>query len=138
MEPSTADELAEALRTIYRRIGVYRDEMLQVTPKELGLLQIIAERGPIRVKDLAQAISLPLSTVSWTADRMVGRKLLARKADPRDRRAILLTLTRTGRGALKAHDAVFDLVAKTSLTMLDPDEGRLIVRAIRRLADHFS
>jgi len=109
-----------------------------VTPKELGLLLTLDEHGPTRVKDLAQKAKLPLSTVSWTADKMVGRKLLARRPDADDRRAIRLALTRTGRAAVKAHYAVFDLIARTALDTLAPDEGASVVRAVRKVADQLS
>lgn len=138
MEHSLADELARALCNIYRHIDVFHDEMLQVTPKELGLLMVVEEQGPTRVKELAQRVNLPLSTVSWTADKMVGRKLLTRKTDPHDRRAILLTLTRTGRAAIKAHYSVFDLVAKTALGVLTPEDGRIVMKAIQKVADQLS
>ncbi len=134
MKKQFSEELAQALRTIYRRVDVFHDEMLQVTPKELGLLLVVEDNGPTRVKDLAEKVSLPLSTVSWTADKMVGRKLLARKTDPGDRRAILLTLTRTGRSAVKAHYAVFDSIAQSALTVLDDDEGEIILNAVIKVS----
>lgn len=131
-----AEELAQALRQIYRHIDFFQDEMLQVTPKELGLLLVVEESGAIRVKELAQHVGLPLSTVSWTVDRMVERKLLTRKTDPRDRRAILLSITRTGRNAIKAHYSVFDLVAKSALGVLGDAEGKSVVQAIQKVAAH--
>ncbi len=135
MDASIASTLAEALHTVYRHLDVIHDEMLQVTPKELGLLLTLDEHGPTRVKDLAQKVNLPLSTVSWTADKMVGRKLLARRADPHDRRAILLALTRTGRAAIKAHYSIFDMVARTALATLSADEGAAVVKVIEKIAD---
>jgi DNA-binding MarR family transcriptional regulator len=138
MSAGPVEELADALRTIYRRVDFFHDEMLQVTPKELGLLLVLDENGPTRVKDLARQINLPLSTVSWTADRMVGRKLLTRKSDPQDRRAIRLALTRTGRAAIRAHYSVFDLVAKTALGALSPREGAAVVGAIRKIVGQFT
>ncbi|NLH49418.1 MAG: winged helix-turn-helix transcriptional regulator [Myxococcales bacterium] len=138
METPLAEQLARALREIYRHVDVFHDEMLQVTPKELGLLLVVEEHGPTRVKELAQQVNLPLSTVSWTADKMVGRKLLARKTDPHDRRAILLTLTRTGRAAIKAHYSIFDLVAKTALGVLTPEDGQIVMHAIQKVVNQLS
>lgn len=138
MSTNLVDDLAAALHAIYRHVDVFHDEMLQVTPKELGLLLVIDDNGPTRVKDLAQRVNLPLSTVSWTADKMVGRKLLSRRADPDDRRAIRLALTRTGRAAIKAHYAVFDQIAATSVALLDPAESEAIVRAIMKIAKQFA
>ncbi|MDP8222159.1 MAG: MarR family transcriptional regulator [Candidatus Lernaella stagnicola] len=138
MEPKQAAALAQALRAIYRHVDVFHDEMLQVTPKELGLLLVIDENGPTRVKNLAQRVKLPLSTVSWTADKMFGRKLLARRTDPNDRRAILLTLTRTGRSVIKAHYSIFDSVAQAALSVLADKERDVVLDAIQKVASHLS
>jgi len=134
MEQSPAEELALALRTIYRRLELFRDAQLQVTPKELGLLLIVEENGSIRVKDLARQVQLPLSTVSWTADQMVRHRLLARKADPTDRRAIRLTLDRAGRAALRSHYRIFDLLVASALEMLTATEIQTLLRALRKIA----
>jgi DNA-binding MarR family transcriptional regulator len=138
VEARLQEELAQALRTIYRAVDLIHDEMLQVTPKELGLLLVIEDNGPTRVKDLAGRVGLPLSTVSWTADKLVVRKLLSRKPDPGDRRAILLTLTRTGRAAIKAHYAIFDHVAHAALSVLAPGERESIIGAVKKIAANLS
>ncbi|MHA1569069.1 MAG: MarR family transcriptional regulator [Alphaproteobacteria bacterium] len=122
--------LADALLTIYRRLDLLHDEQGQVTPKELELMTVLDENGPTRVKDLAEKVKLPLSTVSWTADKMVGRRLLARKSEPGDRRVILLTLTRSGRSVLQSHYAIFTRLARLALASLTPEEQVVVVKAI--------
>ena len=133
MEKGQAARLAEALRTIYRRLDLLRDAQSQVTPNEMEFLAVLAESGPTRLKDLAEKVKLPLSTVGWTADRMVERKLLARKTDPRDRRAILLTPSGPGQIALRRHNALFDRLAQTALATLAPEERDLVIKAIEKI-----
>ncbi len=130
-------EIADALRTIYRKLDLLHDLAAEITPKELALLLVLDENGPTRVKDLADKVRLPLSTVSWTADRLVTRKILSRKNDPHDRRVILLTLTRNGRKVLAKHNAIFDLIAQTAVSAIDEAETELLRRAMLKLLNVF-
>ncbi|HPQ68736.1 MAG TPA: MarR family transcriptional regulator [bacterium] len=134
---TTAMEIADALRTIYRKLDLLHDLAAEITPKELALLLVLDENGPTRVKDLADKVRLPLSTVSWTADRLVTRKILSRKNDPHDRRVILLTLTRNGRKVLAKHNAIFDLIAQTAVSAIDEAETELLRRAMLKLLNVF-
>jgi len=131
------DELAATLRDIYHKLDLLHDEQSEVTPKELALLTALTESGPTRVKDLADSVGLPLSTVSWTADKMVGRKLLSRKTDRRDRRVIRLTLSATGRAVLANHNAIFDRLAASVWAVLDASERETVVNAIKKLTVQF-
>ncbi len=130
-------EIADALRMIYRKLDLLHDLAAEITPKELALLLVLDEHGPTRVKDLADKVRLPLSTVSWTADRLVTRKILSRKNDPHDRRVILLTLTRNGRKVLAKHNAIFDLIAQTAVSAIDEAETELLRRAMLKLLNVF-
>lgn len=134
---TSAIELAGALRTIYRKLDLLHDLHAEITPKELALLLMLDEHGPTRVKDLSEKVKLPLSTVSWTADRLVTRKVLSRKNDPHDRRVILLTLTRNGRKVLAKHNAIFDLIAQKVVSAINEKENNLLRRAIQKLQNTF-
>lgn len=135
MSDSQVTELAEALRGIYRRLDLLHDEQSQVTPKEIELMAVLEERGTTRVIDLAEQVHLPLSTVSWTVDRMVNRRFLRRKDDPHDRRVILLSLTKKGRGVLANHNRLFLRLAWSALATLSEAEKTTITNAIKKMTD---
>ena len=137
MPKKLAKELSDVLRFIYRRLDLYHDELLQLSPKELAFLIILDEVGECRVKDLAARVNLPLSTVSWTADRMVSKEFLARKTDPSDRRAIILSLADQGRKALSKHEEIFHNVARVVVENLPEQEAEHIVSIIRKVATFF-
>jgi DNA-binding MarR family transcriptional regulator len=137
MNEPQVNELAAALRHIYRRLDLLHDTQSQITPKEIELMSVLDENGPTKVKNLAERLRLPLSTISWTADRMVNHKLLARKYDSRDRRVIYLTLTPNGRSVLDNHRAVFVRLAETALAALDSQEKETVLRAIHKVVESF-
>jgi DNA-binding MarR family transcriptional regulator len=63
----------------------------------LLLLWPLLHDGPMRLCDLAEAKGADASTVSRQAAQLVGSGLVRRTADPADRRARRLDLTRSGR-----------------------------------------
>ena len=130
-------DLSEALKNIYRGLDLLHDELLQLSPKELAFLQFLEEVGQCRVKDLASRVNLPLSTVSWTADRMVQKKLMSRKTDSTDRRAIILSLSVSGRKALEKHRSIFDDIAKVAVTNLTAKEMKQAVTLIENVSTFF-
>jgi MarR family transcriptional regulator, organic hydroperoxide resistance regulator len=125
--------LADALNAIYRRMDLYQDE-LQTSPKEQLFLLAVEDAGAVRVKDLAARVRLPLSTVSWTADRMVEKGYLKRKPDPRDRRAVLLEPARKGRAAIARHHELFRTIAGLAYTQLGENEFDRILKLIESLS----
>lgn len=93
--------LAVAAREV---IALYRPllEPLGLThPQYLVMLALWGSDGPLRVGDLARRLSLEPATLSPLLKRLEARGLLTRGRDPRDERALAVTLTTEGR-ALRA------------------------------------
>jgi DNA-binding MarR family transcriptional regulator len=66
----------------------------------LAVLTVLAENGELRLGSLATGLGLDTSVISRTVAVAVDRGLVARRRDPRDGRACLLSLTRRGRRCL--------------------------------------
>jgi DNA-binding MarR family transcriptional regulator len=61
-----------------------------------------APAGGLRMRDLADAVVISKSGLTGLVDRMEQAGLVARRPDPRDRRAIAVTLTAAGRRRFRA------------------------------------
>src|SRR5688572_27965909 len=72
-----------------------------VTLPQYRLLALIV-RGEERASDLAERLALTRPTVSATIETLVERGLLERTTVDTDRRAVRLTITAQGRGAMLA------------------------------------
>lgn len=68
-----------------------------ISIRECQALELLT-REPLSVNGLAGILGLDKSTVSRLVQRLVSQKLVTRKADQRDGRAIVLTPTAKGRG----------------------------------------
>jgi DNA-binding MarR family transcriptional regulator len=64
------------------------------------LLNLIADRGPMRASDLIDVMAVDQSTVSRQLTALVGHGLVERSVDPRDARAALVCTTEAGMEAI--------------------------------------
>jgi DNA-binding MarR family transcriptional regulator len=73
-------------------------------------------------------------TMTNRVDRLVGRRLVERLPDPRDRRGVLVRLTGTGRRTVDGALASLLEHERPLLAPLDADERRHLASLLRRLA----
>ncbi len=72
---------------------------LDISGAQAGLLFAMPKDEGVGVSALAEAMGLAQSATSTLAQKLVDQGLLAREADPDDRRAVRLTLTAAGAAA---------------------------------------
>jgi DNA-binding MarR family transcriptional regulator len=67
-----------------------------VTLAQYRALIELASRGPLRLADLASALRVERSTATRMCDRLVRKRLVARRRTSEDRRGVRISLTRAG------------------------------------------
>lgn len=88
-----------------------------ITPRQFGVLMALYQNGPLTPSILAERISCDRNTLSEMLKRMLERKLIARKANPEDRRSFQVQIASKGIQALLA---VVPAAAELQETMLAP------------------
>jgi MarR family transcriptional regulator, 2-MHQ and catechol-resistance regulon repressor len=98
-------------------------------------LELLAERGPLRMGALAEQLFLDKSTTSRVVTTLVRKGYVEQKPDAADGRAVALSVTRAGRGLYER--ITDDLVEQQEalLSDLDPALRDGVTRVIRRLAE---
>jgi DNA-binding MarR family transcriptional regulator len=71
-----------------------------LTPRQFGVLLTLFQAGPLPQTELGNRLHLDRSTLGEMLQRMVDRKLVERRAHERDRRAVEIVLTQTGKTAM--------------------------------------
>lgn len=103
--PDTGDQLIDLVLAIGHQVRREVNESLRIgaglTLPRLKVLRLVAEREPVRLRDLAEAVSVAPRTMTETVDGLEADSLVRRRMDPTDRRAILLELTPVGRTRLE-------------------------------------
>jgi DNA-binding MarR family transcriptional regulator len=68
-----------------------------ITLPQYRALVVLAERGPLRAGDLADALGVHPSTLTRLADRLVVKRLIVRRTAEQSRREVEIVLADTGR-----------------------------------------
>lgn len=122
--------LAE-LRYQIRRFLRVREEAARgvgLEPQQYLLLlqaKVLRSRGPVTLGALAERLQVRHHSAVGLVDRLVRRRMVRRRHDPRDRRTVLVELAPAG-------EAVLGRLAAHSLKELRT-EGPALVTALRRL-----
>jgi len=123
--PGSTAELAELFTHTARRLR--RDSAAQLAP--LGLtygqaraLRLVAHEGPLRMADLAARLEVVPRSATTMVDGLEGAALVARRADPGDRRSVRVELTPAGRRLLDRLERARRRSAEEVFGGLDPEQ----------------
>lgn len=84
------------LNKVRRKIHRYYESKLatfNITPVQFYVLSALWDNDEIKFKDLALRLEMDGATLTGILDRMEKRGFIQRKADPNDRRSVLIRLT---------------------------------------------
>jgi DNA-binding MarR family transcriptional regulator len=106
-------DLASALvQTMHRLQDLHAETSrpLGLTPQQAHLLCVLIS-GPLGMTELSRILSIERSSLTSMVDRLERRDLVARVANPTDRRACRIELTAAGKDlAHQCHDAIVDRI----------------------------
>ncbi|MGP6170205.1 MarR family winged helix-turn-helix transcriptional regulator [Microbacterium sp. A196] len=106
-----------------------------MTHYEFILLSVLQRQGALRLSDLASATNATLPRTSKVVSRLQQRDLIEREESTKDRRSVLLALTKEGRRQLvlatpghfdMAHRLVLDRVTEEQLENLADALGPVV------------
>ncbi|MFQ6394425.1 MarR family winged helix-turn-helix transcriptional regulator [Nocardia sp. KC 131] len=96
------DQIAELARTTARFSEAMRTGMAKAfDPVRVGVLQQAVEHGPLRAGEVAERLDALPSSITRHVKALTDAGLVGTRADPADRRAVLLEATGAGRAELQ-------------------------------------
>jgi len=126
-----------ALRQIQRKTEQASKKLaaqVGLTPSQLLVMQILAERGEISAGEVSKLTQLKHATITSLVDKLEGRGLLARRRCEEDRRRVWLTLLPEGRNAItSAPDLLQDTFQSRFETLPDWHQS-MLVSSLERVA----
>lgn len=102
-----SEELAKTLARIYRfsqvLLKTHADPFIKgtITFPQYIMLDLLATRGPLKMKDIAKAQQITLPAATGMVDRLVTLKMARRIPDENDRRVIFIAITQSGKKVLE-------------------------------------
>lgn len=88
---------------------------LGVTARDYAVMLLLENQDQLWQSEIAEALDVDRTTVTYLVDGLEKRGWLARHRDPADRRAHVVTLTDSGRETLRTHISPAALAATDEL-----------------------
>lgn len=131
------DELLVSLRKMIRSIDLYSKKLSKetgLTSPQLILLQQIAARDGILVKQIADNINLSSATVTNILDRLESRDFVVRERSTVDKRKVGLHITEQGMQAISKSPMPLQRNFINQFEELADEEQVQMLATLRRLA----
>jgi DNA-binding MarR family transcriptional regulator len=136
-ERAAATELREAIMAVARQLRRHRPDH-GLTLSQMEVLGEVSRAGVTTPAELAARMQVRVQSLTDGINELVGRALIARRADEQDRRRQLIELTPAGTALLAADRAERDAWLQTamgdSLTELESDLLMLVAPVLRKVA----
>lgn len=130
------DVVPLVMRTIRAEMRSHRSADLSVP--QFRVLVFLSHSDGASLSDVATHLGLTPPTTSVMIDGLVSRGLVAREADPGDRRRITLGLTPTGQATMASAQEITRTRLAERLAALSDSERLAIVQAMRTLRPIFA
>jgi DNA-binding MarR family transcriptional regulator len=143
MPANLAEQCARAvMESVPQVMRTIREEMRRQGAPLFSIPQIRAlaflhRRPGACLLDLADHLGVTCPTASTIVDRLVRRGVVARAADPEERRRVVLTLTPLGTRHLRRARQSTQAWMATALARLTPDALQRITRGVTLLGEAF-
>ena len=121
--------IVRAMAAEVRRAGSER----QLTMPQYAVLRVVSDRDCL-VGDLARTLRVSMPTITQRTDALIGKGLVERYSEGRDRRQVWLRITPEGLGVLNECRAALESVFVRITGEWPEDRRRLVVEALEDLA----
>ena len=130
------DQVGFLLRRAHQRhAALFLDAMAQadLTPTQFTALIKVVELGTVTQNHLGRLAAMDPATIQGVVKRLIARGLVARAADPADRRAAVLAATAAGMRARRRGHGCARRITDATLAPLDAAERPVFLSLLRKL-----
>lgn len=106
-----------------------------ITVAQCHALMEIGKNSEISLVDLASTLGLDNSTLSRTIDGMVEAGLVERRANPEDRRYLVITLTEKGKILFDSINRIFDQYFRNIFAAIPSEKHQQVMESLSLLTE---
>ena len=129
------EQVGFVLRQVQQRHSTLFAEVFDndLTPTQWAVLAKLGEIGECSQNLLGRYTAMDVATIKGVVQRLFERGLLARRADPGDRRQLLISMAPEGAALFQAHLAHATRVTEATLSPLNAAERQRLLTLLKRL-----
>jgi DNA-binding MarR family transcriptional regulator len=125
-------------RRLDQALAAMHSKAFGISVSNWKIMSVLACLGPLSATKLGARTSLDPDKITRAVDTLVQQSYVIRKDDENDRRRVVLTLSARGR---RAYDKIAPVAAAMEaefLSVLTPEEQRLLLSCMSKLEQHSS
>ena len=107
----------------------------QLTPLQFAALVKLRDLGEVSQNQLGRLTAMDAATMQGVIKRLAARGLIARRADPKDRRRLILNLSHEGEAVIERAVESGAEITRATLEPLSPAEQRSLLALLARIAE---
>ncbi|MBF0555003.1 MAG: MarR family transcriptional regulator [Nitrospirae bacterium] len=105
---------------------------------EATVLFNIGFEGLPAMSEIAEKMSLRLSSISWVVNKLEDKKFVRRVRSDINRRIVRVELTDSGKEIFKVVQGCYMHVSRTILQALNPEEQDVLINLFRKISNKFN
>ena len=106
---------------------------VELSPQGGKALMILAEKSPLTMSDLAEAVDAPLSTVTRIVERLIDKGMAMRSRIEEDRRVVRVEISGAGRKLVQHFMEQRYEMARRMLAALTPGEREIFIELMTKI-----
>ncbi len=120
-------------RVTQRHISIFAAAIPEVTTTQFAVLARLAEIGPVSQNHLGRETAMDAATIKGVVDRLAKLGYVATRADPADRRRLIVSLTEAGTRLFVSKVETARQVTASTVAPLSEEEARQLKELLLRL-----
>jgi len=119
------EQLSDLIIEFYEKLSSWEQAVVRdssITLPQMHTLEILGQRSPLRMKELAAKMGVTTGTLTVGVDRLEKLGLVARIPHESDRRSILVALTESGQELYREHHTHHLHLTREVQAALTPEE----------------
>jgi MarR family transcriptional regulator, 2-MHQ and catechol-resistance regulon repressor len=106
---------------------------LDLGRSDFAVLEVLLHKGPQPVNVIGKKVLLTSGSITAAVDRLESRKLVHRRADPKDQRSRIVQLTKTGRDLIERAFQKHAIDMEETMAVLRPGERVELIRLLKKV-----
>ena len=109
-----------------------------LTLSELHVIEAIGYDATLTMSTIATKLDVTVGTLTIAMNNLVKKGYVSRVRSETDRRVVLICLTDLGQEAFMHHSAFHKEMINFTLSVLNPEEGDVLIRALEKMTAYFN
>ena len=140
MHHTDIENISSILIELYEKMSSWEHAVVKesgLTPAQMHAIEILGHKESLRMKELAQKLGVTTGTLTVMVDRLEQNGLILREPHEKDRRSIMIVLTKKGQKYFEEHHKLHLELTREITSSLNEDETKQFYTFIEKLVSLF-